>query len=97
MLVLQGKKQRPEEGPRTARGLASSALALPVLAELEGPSEEVSGPFLSSLLHLGSVFFGSPDPPFEPETQGQKPTFSWQSRRSPPEFRARVTLLRLGC
>lgn len=46
------------------------------LAEPEGPLDEVSGPFLSSFLNSGSVFFGSPDSPFELEPQGQKSTFS---------------------
>lgn len=47
-----------------------------MLAEFQGPLDEVSGPFLASLLNSGSVFFGSPDLTLELETQGQKSTFS---------------------
>lgn len=32
-----------------------------MLAEMQGPLHEVSGPILSLLLNSGSVFFGSPD------------------------------------
>lgn len=57
------------------RGLTSHSLALAVLAELEGPLDEVFGPF-SPHSFTRAVFFGSADPTLELETQGQKSTFS---------------------
>lgn len=54
------------------RGLASTSSAPIVLAELQGPLDEVSGPFLSSLLNSGSVFFGSPDLTFGTGNSGPK-------------------------
>lgn len=77
MLILQKKKKIEALIDAKQKGEALLVtLALTVLAELEGPLDEVSGLFLSSLLNSDSVFFGSPDSTLELETQGQKSTFS---------------------
>lgn len=75
MLILQGKNRGTKRCRAQGRGLTSHSLALAVLAELEGPLDEVFGPF-SPHSFTRAVFFGSADPTLELETQGQKSTFS---------------------
>lgn len=78
------------------KGEASLVTQAPiVLAELQGPLDGVSGPFLSSLLNSGSNYFlwlSRPDL----ETQGQKSTFSWQSRWSPTRVQSKVKFALAG-
>lgn len=100
MLILQReRKKKKNRGTgwcrAKGRGLTCNSLAL-VLAELEGPLDEVSGLFLSSLLNSDSVFFGSPVSTLELETQGQKSTFSWQSRWSPTRVQREVKFALAG-
>lgn len=85
-----------ENGCQQWRGLPSTSSAPIVLAELQVPLDEVSGPFLSSLLNSGSVFFGSPDLTLELETQGQKSTFSRQSHWSSIRVQSKVKFALAG-
>lgn len=67
-----GEKTRSTKECQTqARGLTYNSLALTVLAELEGPLDEVSGPVFSSLLN-SDCFLWLSRPSFRAGDSGPK-------------------------